>query len=462
MLPTMRAVIYTRVSNDQSGHSRSTADQERECRQVCESNGWPVAHVLCDNDIGASRWSSKDRPAYRKLADLLQPGDVLVTWEASRAQRDLGAYLQLRDLCAERGVQWCYSGRLHDLTTGDDRFTTGLDALLAEKEAEQIRERVLRGKRASAAAGRPAGRPPYGYVQVRDTTTGRTVSWEPDPDRAPVVQEAAKRLLAGEALYAVCRDFTERGVPGNSGVWVPARLRTMLSSPSYAGLRSHQGRVVGKAEWPALISPDDHRQLLALFADPTRRSTSDWSVKHLLSGIALCGICGATMRYFGPKSSASPSYVCERRSCVRRRAAYVDDLVTETLLDYLETVHPAVFNAGDEAAAAAAAEARDLRNRLDAFTDQAADGALSAAALARVEARLLPQIRAAERRATRTAVPMLADVVGPQARLTWEQMSVPDQRRVIRAAATVTINRSSVGTRRFNPQDIDIVWRVGD
>ena len=456
----MRAVIYTRVSNDHSGRSTSTADQERECRTVCDQHGWSVAHVLTDDDRGASRWSSKDRPAYRQLADTLQRGDVLVTWEASRAQRDLAAYVQLRDLCAELGVQWCYSGRLHDLTSGDDRFTTGLDALLAEKEAEQIRDRVLRGKRASALAGKPHGRAPYGYRPVRDLTTGRTITWEPDPDRAPIVQEAVHRVLGGEPLHAICRDFTARGVPGNSGVWVRARLRTMLSTPSYAGLRTHRGDVVGEASWPALISVEDHRALLALFADPARRHATEWGVKHLLSGIAVCGECGSTVRFFGPRSLKSPTYLCEQGSCVRRRAEFVDDLVTETVLGYLESVHPDVFVGADEESAAAAREARDLQARLDAFTDQAADGGLSAAALARVEARLLPQIRAAQRRAARVPSPTLAAVVGPDARAVWDEMDLVARRGVIRATAAVAIHRSSVGTRRWSPDDIQFKWLI--
>ena len=459
----MRAVIYTRVSNDDSGRSRSTDDQERECRQLCEQRGWPIAHVLCDNDIGASRWSSKDRPAYRQLAEILEPGDILVTWEASRAQRDLEAYVQLRTLCADRGVQWCYSGRVYDMSAGDDRFTTGLDALLAEKEAEQIRDRVLRGKRASAMAGRPAGRPPYGYRPVRDLATGRTLTWEPDPERAPIVQEIVKRILSGDTIHAVCRDLNSRGVLNGSGrPWVRQNMRAMLESASYAGLRTHQGAVIGEASWPALITVDDHRALQTLFRDPTRRVCDDTAAKHLLSGIARCGVCGSPVRWFGPKSEAPkpPGYLCAKSSCVRRRAAYVDTLVTEALLSYLETVNPAVFNRDDPAAAAAREEARALRARLEAFTDQAADGGLSPSALARIEARLLPQIAAAERRAGRVPVPLLGQLVGPEARVVWETLSISDRRAAIRAAATVTIHKSSVGTRRFNPADIVIEWRV--
>src|SRR5699024_5276318 len=141
-------------------------------------------------------WSKGDnRPAYRRLPEVLEPGDVLVYWEPSRAGRDLGAYVDLRDLCASRGVFWSYSGKLLDLTNGDDRFASGLDALLAEKEAEQVRERVLRAHRANIDAGKAHGRIPYGYKAVGDENTGKIVARVPHPGEAPIVKELAARIL---------------------------------------------------------------------------------------------------------------------------------------------------------------------------------------------------------------------------------------------------------------------------
>ena len=195
----MDAVIYTRVSQDRSGLARSVAEQESECRAVCEREGWAVLDVLVDNDAGASRWSKSDRPGYQRLAELLKLGNVgvLVTWEASRAQRDLSAYVQLRDLCAERGVRWCYSGRTFDLSRPDDRMTTGLDALLSEREADVTRERVLRALRARVEAGTPHGKVAYGYRRVIDPVTGASSGRIPDQATAPIVREACRRALAG-------------------------------------------------------------------------------------------------------------------------------------------------------------------------------------------------------------------------------------------------------------------------
>src|SRR3954470_1662349 len=210
----MRAAIYTRVSSDPNERGRSVSEQEAECRAVCDRNGWKVVDVLSDNDRSASRYAVKSRPAYQQLIERVDAGDcdVLVTWEASRAQRDLAAYASLRDLCERRGVLLSYSGRTFDMADADDRFGTGLDALLAERESDQTRKRVLRAVRANAEKGRPHGKLLYGYRREYDPGTRELIGQVPDPQTAPVVQEAARRVLAGETPYAVAQDFNRRGI----------------------------------------------------------------------------------------------------------------------------------------------------------------------------------------------------------------------------------------------------------
>ncbi|NKR80236.1 recombinase family protein [Rhodococcus hoagii] len=75
----MRAHHYAEcqpTSLDEADH----IEQEAECRAICQREGWDVAEVLSDNDVGASRFSRvKDRPAYERLKQVLQAGDVLVS-----------------------------------------------------------------------------------------------------------------------------------------------------------------------------------------------------------------------------------------------------------------------------------------------------------------------------------------------------------------------------------------------
>lgn len=467
-------MIYARVSNDPTGQGRSTESQVAECQSICQREGWEVAEVLIDNDRGASRYSAKDRPEYKRLTKILKPGHVLVTWEASRAQRDLAAYVDLRNLCAERGVLWSYSGRTYDLTNGDDRFGTGLDALLAEREAEQIRERVLRGKRAAAVAGRPAGRPPWGYRRQIDPDTGKTLNWEIDPVDGPIVLDVIKRTLAGESLWAIVRDLEARGIEPRqvqrnaAKKWRPQSIRVTISSPTYAGLRTHQGEVIGKGIWEPMISVEEHQRLLAIFSDPARRSTTHRGVepRHLLTGIARCGVCGEPMRWSGPRSEAKvPGYLCSGRSCVRRRADLVDLLVTQTIVNRLSRPDAvALFSKlhDDDQVAEALALADTLKKRLNGFVDAAAAGELSPAALARIEATLLPQIADAEARmrANTEISPLVDDLIGPDAQNTWDSFTVIDRRAVVRSLIEVKVMPVTYGnTQRFDPRDVEIRWR---
>lgn len=170
----MRALIYARVSSDPRGAGRSVAEQVDECRAFAEREGWTVVDEFTDNDRSASRHARRDRPAWAKTKAALASGevDVLVTWEASRAQRDLAAYTELREICASHGVRWAYSGTVYDLADRSDRFRTGLDALVAEDEADRTRERVQRALRSNATKGRPHGKRSFGYRRIYDETTG--------------------------------------------------------------------------------------------------------------------------------------------------------------------------------------------------------------------------------------------------------------------------------------------------
>ncbi|MGW2096080.1 recombinase family protein [Promicromonospora sukumoe] len=461
----MRAVIYCRVSSDTSNIGRSVTEQEAECRALCEREGWTVADVLVDNDRGASRYSRKDRPAYRKLQRVLQEGDALVTWEASRAQRDLAAYVQLRDLCVDRNVLWCYSGRIYDLSRGDDRFITGLDALLSEKEVEEIRNRVLRGVRANLAAGRPHGKLPYVYRILRDPVTGEPLERVPDEETAPIVREMARRTLAGEAMYSIVADLNARGIsgprPGRDGqpvLWLPAVARRMIENPTYAGLRTHRGEVTGPATWQGLITVDEHQRIKSIFADPKRRTNHRGSApRWLLSGIAVCSVCGATVRR--QKNRGYGTYSCVAGFCVSRVIEPTDALVVESVLRRLESVDVIEhLTEQDSVAADARVELEALRTRLDAFTDSAAAGEVSPAALARIEQRLRPQIVEAERRVRAAfSSPIVAELAGPHARTRWVELSLEDQRAVVKALATVRILKTR-RRRTFDPASVEITW----
>jgi DNA invertase Pin-like site-specific DNA recombinase len=447
----MQAVIYTRVSNDQNS-GRSVQDQERECRAECERKGWPVRKVYSDNDIGASRFSVGKRPQWENLKTDLRAGDIVVIWEGSRSTRDLAEFVTLRTLCAELGVPLSYGGRVLDMAEAEDRFVGGLDALIAEREAELIQRRTLRGKRTSAFEGRPYGRPPWGLKRADAVE----VKWELDPVEAPRLREAMDRVLEGKSMRSVLQwlestdGYTPTGITG---------LRRGLCNPAVAGLRVHQARA-GNAEtfpaaWPAIVTPDEQARLNAhAKRNPEPRGREPI---HLLSGIAKCGVCGSGLVHKTVKGRQD-YYRC-LGGHVSRSVVVVDGLVIGELAkgytgDALEMGDKPPTN--DAVALAAKAEIAEIENQLAEYEEQAINNQISAAAFARIEQALLAKI-ADLQPLTVQAIPDPFAYV----RVSIQEFmaaSVPERRAILRARVTVTVNPVPAG-RRARAEDTVITPR---
>jgi site-specific DNA recombinase len=141
-----RAVIYARVSQDRIAVRRSVGEQEAECRAIAPDNGWTVVKVLIDNDRSASRYAKKVRPAFAELLAFIEAGraDVLMTWESSRASRDLTTFLPLRDSLIKRRMTWTTADDSFDLSKASDRKRISHEAVDNEHESGKTSERVQR------------------------------------------------------------------------------------------------------------------------------------------------------------------------------------------------------------------------------------------------------------------------------------------------------------------------------
>lgn len=488
----IRALIYTRVSQDRAG-GRSPAEQEDEARQQCEREGWDVVEVVTDS-VGASRHSKGMRKGWERAQQILRSGDVhvLVTWAASRAQRDLEAYAELRRLCVDVGVQWCYSGRLYNMDDHDDRFRTGLDALLAEREADEIAFNVKRAITANAVKGRPHGRRLYGYQRVYDPTSGALIGQEPHPTEAAIVRRVFADYLGGKGVRTIAKDLNDEGITTanvikhtcttdcrdarHPGVpfarWSDTTVHGILTNPAYIAQRVHRGEVIGDANWPALIEPERFTKVQARLVAKRTSQTRQRGTARLLSGVARCGLCLAADPPRRGKVGAIHDrnkrkvYVCKDRYEVTRDAAKLDAYVIVRLLKRLAQDDVADTLTGTEPAEVTAARtaAAELRERLDEAIDQFTAGKLSAKVLSKVEAELEPKIKAAEATARRGAIPLEIDVPpADQLDAWWDGLTPEQQREVIGAVIEqVVIHPVGKGKGRGQPLDesaIDVKFR---
>lgn len=455
----MLALIYTRVSLDQA-EGRSVREQEAEARRVCEREGWAVARVVTDS-VGASRHSKGKRSGWDEVRATLERGEVqvLVTWEASRAQRDLMAYAELRDLCAKTGTLWSYSGRTHDLTQSHDRFTTGLDALLAEREADQIAERVQRAVRANAAAGRPHGRRLFGYRRLYDPTTGQPSGQEPEPDEAAIVRRMFDSSLAGHGIDAIARSLNAEGLTTAKGSpWSYQGVARMLRNPGYAGRRVHQGEVIGTAQWEPIIEPERFDAVQEQL--DVRRGHRSANRPRLLTGVARCGVCGSGRVGVigGPRHVRK--YVCRDHHCFARDAEKLEYYVSRRVLGRLEGIdHLDPADPYDEAAPLRA-ELAELQERLDQAADEYSRGDLSARTLARIERTLTAEMAAVRARLRRLSLPRQLDLPTGDVAEWWNALTDEQRRDYVNALIDVlVIHRTGRGRRTFDPDAVEVVWR---
>lgn len=485
----LTALIYARVSDDPRGRGRSTGEQVDESTTWCEREGIRVGKVVVDNDRSASRHAKRKREGWAEVTELLATGDydVLVTWEASRAQRDLDAYTDLRTLCSRHGVRWAYSGTMYDLNDRSDRFRTGLDALVAEDESERTRERVLRAMRANADQGRPHGRLPFGYTRVYDERTRELVGQVEHAEQGPLVREAAARLLAGESARSIANDWNARGVPSPYAArqvdrgdevsvergWQLTQIRRIVTNPAVVARRVHRGEVVGAGNWPAILDDDTYDRLEAKFADLSRRQTRQTIGAHLLTGVARCGVCGGPMvhsklgmtRQQRGRHAERHAYQCRYKHCVAREANALELYVTAWLLRRLarpDALAPFATDGG-ALAAGARAEVVTLTARLDDAIATFNAGEITGTTLGRIESELRARIAEATRLARPTAVPTIAaDIVAsadPAAM--WDGYSVEQRRELLRALVDLTVLPVKVrGSRHFDDATVDVTWRV--
>lgn len=477
---TLRAFIYDRNSFTSKRGSTSTEYQNDENRRFCTSQGWILVDVFEDGGRGASRYSKKSRPDYELMIDRLRAGirpgaphaecDVLVIWGASRYARNLPAYVQLRDVLEKGSVLLCYNGKLFDLSKGDDRYITGVDALQAEREAETIHDGAVRTTRGNAERGRPHGRTGYGFEREYDSHTGRLLGQHAHPQQQPVLFEMTRRVANGGSCSGIVRDLNERGVqpPSGSREWRDDHIKRMVTRPANIGKRQYQGTVIGEATWDAIVDVEDYYACLKIFSDPSRRATRDGAVRHFLGGILRCGLCDPefNQRLAIHGGTRYNQYVCKRCGSVAIGERKIDRFVERTLLGYIERpeFRVALSATSGDAARVAHAEAEALETQLKearvlATTMKGARMALSAASLAALELTLMPMIDAAHLRARDATVPpVIHELGGPGARERWNGLDLLQQRVVVRGVARMWLMPCAPGTYAITPERLRWEW----
>ncbi|MGO9354985.1 MAG: recombinase family protein [Mycobacterium sp.] len=329
----MNTAIYVRISEDATGQRAGVERQLKDCRALAKQRGWTVVEVYDDNDTSA--FNGKHRPGFEKLLTAIEQGQVnaIICWHIDRLYRRVKDLQRLVDITA-KGVQIASvnSGEI-DLSTSTGRMLATILGSVAEQESAHKGERRRRAnlERAQAGAWRKDQPRVFGYTPEGDVL-------EPE---ATAVTQAIQDVLAGASLKSIARRWNEAGLltpqSGKHGGnrWSNLTVRKCLLKPSYASLRVHQGDIIGRGTWEALIDADTHYGLVALLNDPARVPNSTFERKHMGSTVYVCGICGNKL-YALTHWSGKLYYGCKAgNKHLTRQAGPVDEFVTQLVLGVL-------------------------------------------------------------------------------------------------------------------------------
>ena len=343
------AAIYCRVSTDnQEQEGTSLQTQLENCLSYCQDRGYDVAYRFSEAYSGLSL----ERPKLDELRDLVRNDrvDLVVVYCLDRLSRDpTHGVILIQEMEKHHAILESVTEDIDNSELG--KLISYIRGFASKLEAEKIRERTIRGRRAKAIQGRISSGSHarlygYNYIPVAQENGGRRVINE---DEAKWVQQIYHWLIEeGLSTTAITLRLRALNVPTPSGkgYWIKSTVRKILRNVAYTGktyaftlsygeptyrmkqdTKRKKTGVIHKPEEEWIEIPDVtpviiHRDIFdaARKQLQTNRAKASRNVKHeyLLRGHVFCRQCGGPYwGYVGSKHKGNKHYEARRYRCSR-------------------------------------------------------------------------------------------------------------------------------------------------
>jgi site-specific DNA recombinase len=481
-----RAAVFCRLSQ-QGG--RSVERQEQDGRGIAAENGWQVVDVFKEwgsaSGFAKKRFDNGGRKEWRRLLEGIEAGDfdVVIVWAEDRSNRDLAQGIEFARLCEQAGVRLVLPSYDYDLADPEDRNRFYGEVLAAQREVARLSKRVRRYCLQEAQEGRAhhGGRRAFGTVGGGK----RRVSEAQAERERELIREAAVRIRDGDSLRGIVVDWTKKGLTGTAGGPFTTRTLTrMLQEARLAGLREHHGKLYPSDSIEPILDRELWETVRAILTDPARLAMAvGGTPRHLLTGLAFCGVCKAKLRIDrtdGIRYYQCPSPSGGGRRCVRRLAEPVEALITGALFEAVESPawdeHAAERPADDptrphhEALAQLTADLDVLEGMLAEAEIAERQGRKPKPSAATLRRKLAEREAEAERHQAainRAQAGRVVAAVPRNLRAVWPSLSLDRRRNILKAVLRlppegtgVEVHPTGKGRRTFDPAAITADWRA--
>ena len=491
-------VGYERISLDKTGAGLGTESQHDENAEFADQSGRVISATYRDNDRSA--FSGVDRPDYQRLLRDMAAGKIrsVTIWHANRLHRSTDEVNAFIRLARRHGVR-LYSttkGEAYNLERASGRKQLRDDTSEAEYESEHRGERVALARKRQARNGDygggvrsfgwgvDSGRVRSVCVNPKAPAMDRVYEDRPVVDmsrhnesEAAEIKRWASDLLSGVSMNQVLRSLAARNVPTVAMTdgrvlrrngravehdgWNSKTVWQILTSPRTSGHSVYRGQIVKRNALAPILEDDIREALIALLADPARKTSPGNTPRWLGSLIYRCGHCdnGATMSV--RKNSGGVSvYRCRVKGHCSWPAQMVDK--------YAENVITGLLGRDDVADLLPrenTVDVKALREEMKALHERKKTAARKYALDGDEEildtVKATADTRIAEIRAeleTGTEESPLRDFVATDdAQATWDAQGLGRQREILRRLLTVTL--PPVGRGRTANRDLIQITR---
>jgi site-specific DNA recombinase len=410
---TLRIVIYARLSKNRHGLSTNTAIQVAECEleAACYARDHGLNLVIVgrfeEDDVSASKYSTKPRPLYEQILQLVRTNKVDMIWSTEterlvRRPREMDDLIDLAETTDLREIYFT-SEEGYDLSTPNGIYRARQAVNAAERESRKISRRVKRKLADNAREGKSnGGRRAYGY---------QSGNMELEPSEVPVIRDIAQKVVSGWSFSEVTWYLNEHGIKSAEGKdWEAATVRAMLQRKRYVGVREHRGTEYA-AQWPVVFTSDEWEELqLVIRTRNEQYANVSQRRRYLLTGLLTCGKCGRSLtgqlKYDHQGDTPRRTYQCHKPPAKRRNdrgcsgvtvnANALDEFIRQVIIYRLNTENlTRLLNPDAKDASRLKALLADRKTRLarkKTLEDEHADGTLGRDEYIRMRTRITDTI----------------------------------------------------------------------
>ena len=322
----VRYVIYARVSSDRQDVKNSINAQVSEGKKYIQAHDGILVKIFVDESLSGRE---ENRPGFLQMIEEAtqpsRPFDVILVWEYSRFFRNRVKSAVYKQMIRSKGVEIASITQPKDDSPAGDLAEAMFEAFDAFQSATQG-VAIRRGMRELAALGfwMPS-RPPMGYRFKRVEHGGKLRRrLEIDPQEEPAIRALWDLAKGHKPVISIARGLNGQGFRTRDGKkWTGPKVHRALQNEAYIGtvrFGSNHEHIepavqVENAHEP-YVDKATFDKINAAMAEraPTNKNPRETGSIHLMSGKAICVLCGAKMRPVTAKGGDYHYYTCKTRT----------------------------------------------------------------------------------------------------------------------------------------------------